>query len=920
VAFVGRDQALARLSGEFRQAAARRGRTVLIEGPPGIGKSALVRRFTSLTADATVIWVAGENAERGLVLALAQRVCQSAEEAGCGETGCQRPKDVGPCDGEDEITRTGIALIAALSQVAEPGPGILVLDDAHWCDDASAASLAFALRRLRSRPLMVVLIGPHGSYLHPSLGRLAADDCDPITLAGLDRREIRLLIETLGTGPVSGLCLERVAEQSGGSPRHIRWLLEEAGPAGLGRSSDPLPAPMAIRQDVAARMAGLSATATNLVRATAVAGLRSPLSVTAIVADTDEPCSALEELTQAGLVNVVERPTQREVTFTNPLIRSAVYHSIGLTQRSKMHRQFGSLSDGEFSLQHRAAAAMLPDDALCGELATRALMEVEAGQPLAAARHLLSAARLAPSPAPGVARARDRSGYELLLLGALALFQQAGEANEVIPWMEEISGFGESPLQRFVLGHQAMLEGRGLTARALLIRGAELAGELRDDRCRIGCQILLAQLAALDLRLAEAIRWAEQASENCEHATDAAGATTALVTCLAGAGRSPEAFGLLESLPRAQECQAHEAPMVMSRRLLKLWNDDLYGAREDLTALQRPGGSSLPLPVTVLSLAWLADAEYRLGAWPESRSCANHAVEAAGDSGLRWLEPFVRVAATRVQAAVGEFESARIHIDAAGRAADLNGDCAGRLLTSTAEANLAWAMGDHLSVIDAVEDLDALPDGEVAEPALYPWREVHADALVSLGRLDEAERVIGVVAKMAHPVRRLSSLARVARIRGRIASIRGDMEVASTQFAEALALAELVPAPFERALVDDSFGRHLRQSGQRRQAADRLAAALRTFSNLGAQPFAIRTEQELDRCGLRSQTCQTGPQAYLTPQELLVARLVVSGQLNREVAEELVVSVKTVEYHLRNTYNKLGIRSRRQLAQALQID
>jgi DNA-binding NarL/FixJ family response regulator len=122
--------------------------------------------------------------------------------------------------------------------------------------------------------------------------------------------------------------------------------------------------------------------------------------------------------------------------------------------------------------------------------------------------------------------------------------------------------------------------------------------------------------------------------------------------------------------------------------------------------------------------------------------------------------------------------------------------------------------------------------------------------------------------------------------------------------------------PYTAALLDLAYGAHLRRNGQRRAAAARLKTALATFTTLGAQPSIERAESELDACGLSPRRRQpTSP--VLTPREQSVARLVAEGMTNPEIAARLFLSVKTVEYHLGNTYAKLGVRNRTQLAARL---
>jgi DNA-binding CsgD family transcriptional regulator len=160
-------------------------------------------------------------------------------------------------------------------------------------------------------------------------------------------------------------------------------------------------------------------------------------------------------------------------------------------------------------------------------------------------------------------------------------------------------------------------------------------------------------------------------------------------------------------------------------------------------------------------------------------------------------------------------------------------------------------------------------------------------------------------------------VARLSRARGRVEAAARRPDRAEAAFAHALEAADRAGYPFERARVELAAGQFLRRAGQRRRAAELLVAAQRTFSVLGAAPWEHRCALELASSGLHPGPRQGRDSTALTSQELVVARLAAAGRTNREIAGELVVSVKTVEYHLRNAFQKLGITRRRELAARL---
>ena len=159
-----------------------------------------------------------------------------------------------------------------------------------------------------------------------------------------------------------------------------------------------------------------------------------------------------------------------------------------------------------------------------------------------------------------------------------------------------------------------------------------------------------------------------------------------------------------------------------------------------------------------------------------------------------------------------------------------------------------------------------------------------------------------------------SMIARLARVRGRLEAARGRLSAAEAAFGRAAESLEGVGSPFQWALLDLAHGQVLRRAGQRRAAAERLSAARERLVGLRARPYVERCEQELAACGLAPAKRSAFDPSRLTAQELAVARLVAVGMSNRQVASELFISIKTVQFHLTHIYAKLGVGSRAELA------
>jgi DNA-binding CsgD family transcriptional regulator len=232
-----------------------------------------------------------------------------------------------------------------------------------------------------------------------------------------------------------------------------------------------------------------------------------------------------------------------------------------------------------------------------------------------------------------------------------------------------------------------------------------------------------------------------------------------------------------------------------------------------------------------------------------------------------------------------------------------------------ARAQVPAAKGDHEAVLRALEPVVAMTDRQgVDEPGFWPWQDLYGDALVSAGRLADAEAFLAPHEELAAARGRGSMIAGLARVRGRLEAAHGRLPAAEAAFRRALVELEPLALPFQHALVELAYGQVLRRAGQRRAAAERLSGARERLVALRARPYLERCERELAASGLAPAKRSTFDPSRLTAQELAVARLVAVGMSNRQVASELFVSIKTVQFHLTHIYAKLGVGSRAELA------
>jgi DNA-binding CsgD family transcriptional regulator len=231
---------------------------------------------------------------------------------------------------------------------------------------------------------------------------------------------------------------------------------------------------------------------------------------------------------------------------------------------------------------------------------------------------------------------------------------------------------------------------------------------------------------------------------------------------------------------------------------------------------------------------------------------------------------------------------------------------------------LASARGDPVGVLAAIEPVRATNRlGVCGLPGVFNWRSSEVDALIGIGRLADAEGALRQFEEAMPEPNPPSAVLALARCQGNLAAATGDPSHAEAAFGRGHAIAEVTPIPLEQALLHLDDGRRLRLAGKHSDAVTNFETAHRLFSDLGADPFVRRCAGELELMQVSVATQSPAATLGLSRAEMAVARLVATGLTNREVAGELYVSVKTVEYHLRNCFIKLDVASRRQLTALL---
>lgn len=905
--FVGRRDELAALSTSWQRARAGTPALVLVEGPGGAGKTALTHTFVAGLDSVSALRAAGDEAETTLPFAIHDQIMDQLRGAssvfGAAAT-------LPAADPTRDSLSEGTALLQALSRAQSIAPQVLVVDDVHLADGPSLSALTFALRRLSSVRVLTLLTvrTDAATALPPGLSRLIDSDGQRVPLRGLSTPEVQTLGHCGGFGRLSERTAARLREHTSGNPLHLCALMSDLTLAQVERLDAPLPAPRSLAMLVAATLRQTSEAAQRLAAAAAVLGSRPHLRSVARLAGLTDVLVAMEELQSVRVADLVESDCDFRFSFVHPLIRAAIYDDLKAANRAGLHRLAAAVTSGDQSLQHRVRAADAVDPDLVTTLVAAAGRHRAAGTWAAGAEALFDAYRLSE---PGPARNRWLlAGVELLLLG--------GDLARATCYADRLAELPEDANRLQVESRMSWLAGRHVAADSLARNAWSLTGEL-DSLARDNAAAMLAQICLMRGQGSEAAEWADRALASGRLAPETAAGTRACRAIgLALTGRSDEGLRLLPAQP-LEPAGGTSGPELGARGMLRLWTDDLSGARADLTAscvgppgMVASGGGQY----RIVFHLYLAEAEYRFGSWDAARTLAEQGSALVEDLGQTWLAAFGHALAALVPSGRGQWDEAGRHVCAAQKAAEQLGDQPSRAYADNAAVHLAACRGDAAEVVAASSWLIDTP-GAHQEPGLFGWSVEHVAALIQLGRPEEAELRLVQLERVARSRGRRSQLAALARVRGELAAARHHTTAARAAFDDAARWGDGVATALESALLQASYGQFLRRRGERRAAEERLLSAHHHFTALGAQPFLLRIEQELAACGSWARARPVPIYPQLTPQEWAVAQLVCSGRTNQQVASELVLSVKTVSYHLGHVYTKIGVRSRTELVARL---
>lgn len=890
---VGRKDERARLKALLDAAREGRSGALLLYGPPGIGKTELLRYAIEQAEGFQLLRARGMESESDIPFAgLGELVTPLLghldEIPGVQATALRGALALGPATPADRFT-VPAALLSLLARAADERPVLAVIDDTQWLDEPSLEAFLFAGRRLGQEG--VALLGA----IRGDAPRLEVPWLERLRVGPLEDDEARAL---LGADVAAGVA-DRLIETAAGNPLallEIPGLLSAGQLAGREPLEDPLRPGTNVERAFAAAVSALpDATRRALLVAAAASSRRLDALQRAGVSLAD-----LEPAEAARIVALADG----ELEFRHPLLRSTVYHGASLPERRAAHAALAAATDSAERAWHLAACAVAPDEEVAAALERAALEARERGAYATAARDFGRAAQLTPEDEP---RARRQ-------LAAASDFVRCGETERATGMLDDAAALTSDPLLAAdierVRGHVGMRRGSPVAAHERLVREADRV-RTRDPR-RAAAMFLEASVAHvmtgdIEAMIASAER-ARALSAGAEPAVEL------LATAVIGAGQIAlgDAGGV--ALLRACEPYLMEADPLAIVEIVgmaanaAIWTEDFDTAGRVLSRVLGAAREASAVSALIHPLAVQAQLDHRRGRWAAALAGASESVELAEDTGQLALLPHSLAALTLVEAGLGHESDCRAHV---ARGLELAGGEGDPVALHAALGLLELGLGRVPEAIEALETGHRQLLRFGLSSTVVPLRGDLLEAYVRAGRREEAEALL--------PLLDGSGWARAVAARGR-ALLAPDDELRSA-FDAALALHDALGMPFERARTLLALGERLRRAKQRAEAREPLTAALDAFERLGARPWAERARTELRATGGQASGRRAQAAAeQLTPHELQIAVLVSQGMTNREAAAALFLSPKTIEYHLGQIYRKLDVRGRAQLARLMAME
>jgi DNA-binding CsgD family transcriptional regulator len=930
----------------IRDARAGKHVALAVSGEPGIGKSDALRGIAKLAAarDFVSLVATGSRASQAVPFGLVvDAVDPRATPAAVDRLSDEQRTDVralwpsldgaasGTTTSDGEQRRMCHAVHALLREMARERALILALDDIHWADDATRELIDLLLRR--PVPRLLLVLAYRARRLPISMASaIAAAEADHVA------RRIDLVPLSLDeAAAVTGLerasfALKASYHASGGNPRYLAALTQSPfRPVDAGDPGVPtIGVPDSVQDSVRRELADLAPDARLLAESAAVVGTRFDVGLAADVAEfADEhlALAALDELLEADIVR--ETTVPRVHRFRHPIVRQAVYDGARAGWRLLAHRRAATVlaargADASVRALHVERSAGVGEQAAI-ELLAEAGRAAEARAPAAAGRWFEAAIRLLPDGAAPLRHAELLEG----LAGALAAAGRLADSRAVLTQLLTMTPTGGPPAARARIAALVARVDRGLgrrdDAQAWLVQALHAMDPLSSDATIL--HVELATNALLDGAWQRAARAAELAVRAADRGDDlrrVLAATALQARIQAGLG---EIDATRVSLQRATDClarltdadlRAHVTPLV-HLGFAHFHLDGFAAAAAVLDRAERvcrTTGHIDELAVVTMGQAFI---RLRRGQLVEAAAAADASVQAAERLGSDELAACCRATRRAIALARGVPGAALDVTEDPGEPAGIERDGfysaivtavhgEALILSGHSHRGRAAILGSH------GQHLERIP-----VPSRPYWLRVIATSLAAERACDEAEVVVRRCAEEAARTALTSGRAYALEAMGELRLRRGNEHEAARLALDAARHFDALGMYLDEGRARWLAGRAYAKAGDRRAAEAQLSRAFTALEECDATVLAERAATELRRLGKlvpRRRASQSAVDA-LSPREREVAELVMRGSSNRQIAERLVLSQKTVETHLRKVFDKLGVGSRTEVAVAM---
>jgi DNA-binding CsgD family transcriptional regulator len=886
---------------------ARRSQVLTLRGEAGSGKTALLDYLLKHAPGCRIARTTGVESERKLAFAGLHQLCAPFLDRLERLPDPQRDAlatafSLRNGNAPDRFV-VGLAVLSLLSDVAAECPLVCVADDAQWLDRASAQALAFVAHHLPAEPIAMVFA------LRQSADQQDLTGLPELAVRGLADDAARALLDSVVTGPLDERVRDRIVAETRGNPLALLELArgqtpeDMAGGFGLpGTAAQP----GRMQEAFGRRLTPLPPATRLLLLIAAAEPAGDPVLVWRAAGQLGVEAGAAAPAAAAGLIE-----SGGQVRFRHPLARAAVYRAASPQERQNVHRALAEAIDAGLDPDrrawHRAHAVPGLDEDVAAELVSVVSQARARGGLAAAAAFRERATELTPDPARRAQRAlaaaqsKHLAGARAASLRLLAM-AQTGPLDEL--------GLAGAELLRAQL---AAGSGGGRDAPALLLKAAGRLGPLHPGLAAEGYRgAFFTALTAGRLASRGALLDVAQAVRETRPDSQPADAPSLLLGGLATLtieGYAAAAPLLKRALTRFrdEEISAEEGLRWLPLACHvcdDLWDDEsLYALSTRLIRLSRQTGALTMLPDALVSGAALA---LLAGESATATSMAREAAAVAQATGNRVgpYGPLLLAAWTGQETEVGQLIM--------GATTEMAARGEGRWLTAAhaATAVLSNGLGRYDEALAAAEQGSEYPH----DMGLATW---------SMAELTEAAVRTGAPGRAASAMARLSAATTASGtdwalgIQARCRALLADGESAEPLYLEAIQRLGRTRIRTELARAHLLYGEWLRRQNRRCDARGPLRDAYAMLAGMGLAGFAERARHELLAAGetVRKRTVETLDE--LTAQEAQIARLAGEGYTNPEIGLRLFISARTVEWHLRKVFGKLGIGSRKELREVL---